>query len=221
MSDKKRILAMGAHPDDIELEAGGTLLSWAESGHELYGLVLSSGAYTDLEGQTYPADERRKEMDAAAKVMGFKKLINLGYEDTQIPAGGNIIRQVDNIISDLKPEILISHHPFDSHQDHRIAAEIMFSVARQGRIETVLSCAPLPYRPNVFAFRPQFFSDITSSMDKKIEAIKCYQTQYKKYGGEEWITRIKAMAMFWGWAVNVKYAECFEIIRQNQLFNLD
>jgi LmbE family N-acetylglucosaminyl deacetylase len=214
---RKRILAMGAHPDDIELEAGGTLLKWALSGHEIYLLAFSSGAYTDLSGKTYQAKERKTEMEKASKLLNVKKVINLGYKDTEIPSDGKAIREIDGIITDLNPDIIISHHPFDSHQDHRTVAEIMFTVARRGRVGTALSCAPLPYRPNVFAFRPQYFSDITSTIERKLDAIRLYKSQYKKYDSELWIERIRAMATFWGWAIDVRYAECFEILRQNDV----
>jgi LmbE family N-acetylglucosaminyl deacetylase len=170
-----------------------------------------------MDGRTYTAEIRKKEMDKAAKILKIKKIINLGYQDTDIPNNGEIIRKVDEIVSKIKPDVVISHHPFDSHQDHRNVAEIMFAVARRRRVENALSCAPLPYRPNVFAFRPQYFSDITDTIEQKIEAIRCYKSQYEKYQGELWIERIKAMAMYWGWAIEVKYAECFEIIKQNDL----
>ncbi|MCM1987007.1 MULTISPECIES: PIG-L deacetylase family protein [Methanococcoides] len=91
----------------------------------------------------------------------------------------------------------------------------MFAVSRQGRVKNVLSGSTLPYRPNVFAFRPQFFVDISETIEIKLDAIRRYNSQYKKFGSEVLIERVKAMAKTHGWALNCEYAECFEIIRMD------
>jgi LmbE family N-acetylglucosaminyl deacetylase len=215
---KKRILAMGAHPDDMELEAGGTLAKWALKGNEVYLLILTSGEYRDMSGQTHKTEKLKEEAREAAKILDIKELIFLDYATTELPSGGKIIAEVDGIVDEIHPEVIVSHHPFDSHQDHRAAAEIMFAISRQGRIKNTLSCAPLPYRPNVFAFRPQLFVDISSTIDKKLEAIRCYNSQYEKYGEEKLIERVRSLARVVGWAVNNEYAESFEVIRVNDIF---
>jgi LmbE family N-acetylglucosaminyl deacetylase len=78
-----------------------------------------------------------------------------------------------------------------------------------------LSCSPLPYRPNVFAFRPQFFVDISSTINTKLEAIRCYISQYEKFGRENLIGRIKSLAQVYGWAMGYEFAESFEVIRMD------
>lgn len=211
----KKILAMGAHPDDMELEAGGTLAKFARKGYDVHLLILTAGGYTDANGNTYSDDQLRNEAKNASKVLGIKDVIFLDYSTKNLPAAGDIITKVDSIVDDLKPDVFISHHPFDSHQDHKAAADIMFAVTRQGRVKNVLSGSTLPYRPNVFAFRPQFFVDITETIDVKLDAIRAYQTQYSKFGSEELIERVKAMAKTHGWAMGYDYAECFEVIRMD------
>ena len=211
----KKILAMGAHPDDMELEAGGTLAKFARKGYDVHLLILTAGGYTDANGNTYSDNQLRNEASKASKVLGIKDVIFLDYSTKNLPAAGDIITKVDSIVDDLKPDVFISHHPFDSHQDHKAAADIMFAVTRQGRVKNVLSGSTLPYRPNVFAFRPQFFVDITETIDVKLDAIRAYQTQYSKFGSEELIERVKAMAKTHGWAMGYDYAECFEVIRMD------
>lgn len=218
---KKIVLAMGAHPDDMELEAGGTLAKWASKGNDIYYLILTSGEYSNMSGQIYKTEALQNEAREAAKKLKIKKIIFLDYITTQLPNNGKVVSEVDHIIEEISPDILISLHPFDSHQDHRSAAEIMFAISRQGRIKNVLSCSPLPYRPNVFAFRPQFFVDISSTLNSKLEAIRCYKSQYDKYGGEKLIDRVRSLAQVVGWAVNVEYAECFEIVRMNDIFDFN
>jgi len=178
-------------------------------------LILTAGGYTDANGNTYSDDQLKNEGTNASKVLGIKDVIFLDYPTKNLPAAGDIITRVDSIVDDLKPDVFISHHPFDSHQDHKAAADIMFAVTRQGRVKNVLSGSTLPYRPNVFAFRPQFFVDITETIDVKLDAIRAYQTQYNKFGSEELIERVKAMAKTYGWAMGYDYAECFEVIRMD------
>lgn len=206
---------MGAHPDDMELEAGGTLAKFANKGYDVYLLILTSGGYTDMKGITYLNEGLQEEAREATKILGIKDIIFFSYPATNLPANGEIIGKVDSILNELQPDLLISHHPFDSHQDHKSAADIMFAVSRQGRVKNVLSASTLPYRPNVFAFRPQFFVDITDTLDTKINAIRAYKSQYEKFGSEILIEHVKAMAKNYGWAMGYEYAECFEVIRMD------
>lgn len=208
-----KVLAMGAHPDDMELEAGGTLAKFAQKGYEVTLLVLTSGGYTDMKGTDYSDNQLQKEAKIASEILGVKDIIFFEYETTKLPNTGDIVSRVDSVVDKLKPDIFISHHPFDSHQDHKAAADIMFAVSRQGRVKNVLSGSTLPYRPNVFAFRPQFFVDISQTLEIKLNAIRAYKSQYDKFGSEVLINRVKAMATTHGWATGYDYAEAFEVIR--------
>ena len=210
-----KILAMGAHPDDMELEAGGTLAKFIKKGYDVYLLILTSGGYTDMDGKTYFDEQLKNEALNASKILGIKEVIFFDYQTTDLPSGGKIVARVDEIVDKIKPDVFISHHPFDSHQDHKAASDIMFAVSRQGRVKNVLSGSTLPYRPNVFAFRPQFFVDITDTIEIKMDAIRAYETQYKKFGGEVLIERVRSMARTHGWAMGYEYAECFEVIRMD------
>lgn len=208
----KKILAVSAHPDDMELESGGTIAKFASKGYEIYHLILTSG-YKD--SVSISVKQRRDEAEEVANILGIKEVIFFDYQDTELTASGKVISQVDELVNTIKPTIYISHHPFDSHQDHKAASEIMFAVCRQGRVKNLLSGSPLPYRPNIFAFRPQFFVDITETIETKISAIRAYGSQYEKFGGEKLIECITAMAKNYGWAIGCKYAECFEVIRMD------
>ncbi len=210
---KKTILAMSAHPDDMEIEAGGTLLKMSRSGHDVYSLILTNGAYRSECEQDVIRDDVYKEVKCAAKILGIKKTFYLDEPDTRLKCTGEIIARVDAIIDEIKPDFLISHHPFDSHQDHKSASEIMFAVSRKGRVPNVLTGEPLPYRPNIFAYKPQYYVDISSTIEEKLDAIRCFKTQYDKYQKEVWIDRIRSVARVMGWAMEIDYAESFEVIR--------
>lgn len=203
---------MSAHPDDMELEAGGTLAKFAIKGSEVYHLILTSG-YKD--SVSISVKQRKDEAECVGNILGIKEVIFFDYQDTELSANGGVISRVDELVDEIKPDVFISHHPFDSHQDHKAAAEIMFAVCRQGRVKNLLSGSPLPYRPNVFAFRPQFFVDITETIEIKLNALRAYKSQYEKFGGEKLIENVNVMAKNYGWAMGHKYAECFEVVRMD------
>lgn len=212
----KKVLAMSAHPDDMEFEAGGTLAKFAGRGYKVHMLVLTDGNYTDMSGKKYSRVDLQHESKRAAEILGAEEPIFFDNPVTNLRVTGEIVTQVDNIVDEIKPDIFISHHPFDSHQDHKAAAEIMFAVCRQGRVKNVLSGSTLPYRPNIFAYRPQFFVDISKTIDIKIESIRAYKSQYEKFGGEKLIERMIDMAKTQGWAMGYEYAESFEVIRMDE-----
>ena len=139
---KKIILAMSAHPDDMELEAGGTLLKWANEGHDVYSLILTNGEYRSNNEEKFKKDEIFSEIKCSSKILGIKKTFFMDQLDTQLKCNGQIISEVDAIIDDIKPDFLISHHPFDSHQDHKAASEIMFAVSRKGKVKNILTGSP-------------------------------------------------------------------------------
>lgn len=212
---KKIVLAMSAHPDDMEFECGGTIAKFVKNGYDVYLLVLTNGQYTDANGNYFSKNCLQDEASEAAKILGVKELIFFDNYSTKLTLTGELINQVDKIVDRVKPDIFISHHPFDSHQDHKTAAEVMFAVSRMGRVKNVLSGSTLPYRPNINAYRPQFFVDITSTIEIKVDSVRAYKSQYTKFGGEKLVERIKSMAVTNGWAMGYDYAESFEVIRMD------
>ena len=88
-----KILAMGAHPDDMELEAGGSLAKFAKKGYEVYLLILTVGGYTGINGNTYFDEQLRDEAREASKILGIKDIIFLDYSTQNLQANGDTISQ--------------------------------------------------------------------------------------------------------------------------------
>ena len=104
------ILAFGAHPDDIEIGAGGTLSKYAEKGDNVTAVVV-----------TLPRDKktRRKESEIAAKVLGINiKLLDISFEDLFLSR--EIVRRLDGVLDYYRPDIIFTHWDGDSHQDHNV-----------------------------------------------------------------------------------------------------
>ena len=209
---KLKILAVGAHGDDIELACGGTLAKAIERSHEVEMVLVTGNGLSDHNDVAIREDGvARKEAKAAVKVLGVSKLHILGYQDTCVPYSADLVSKLDEIIGEFKPDIIFTHFVFDTHQDHIRTAHSTISAAR--RQNTIFLYEPInPSGQGYVPFRPQMYVDITQTIDKKINALKAHQSQYDKYT-DKWIEAVVARAKFRGYEMGVDYAECFEVVR--------
>jgi LmbE family N-acetylglucosaminyl deacetylase len=200
---KMNILAIGAHPDDIEFGCGGTMIKYADRGHQLYLLVMTKG------GLGAATSTRKAEQLDAKDVLGVKDIFWGGYEDTYIQVDKDIISQVESVIATIKPDFIFCHHPDDTHQDHRHLAQVVISATRY--IRNVLFYEG----PTTQDFDPQIFVDIFSTIDRKLEALQAHRSQIKKTNIKDLtITELaRSTANFRGTQGRVKFAEAFRALR--------
>lgn len=198
-----KILAFGAHPDDVELGCAGTFLKYAKEGHEIYLYVLTAGQ------EAGDPETRKKEQVKAAGLMGVKELIWGGLEDTRIVADQQTISKIDDVVSKIKPDEVYVNFPKDSHQDHRALAQCVISATRY--IKRVL------YYEDYTAldFDPDIYVDIEDVLEEKIEVLKAHHSQVSRdYPTElNMIESVRAIANFRGFQGKVKYAEGFKALR--------
>lgn len=209
---KLKILAIGAHGDDIELACGGTLARAIEQNHLVeMVLVTGSGSRDHNNVSIREKDEAKKEAILASKVLGVSKLHILGYKDTCVPYSAELISKLDEIFSEFEPDIIFTHFVFDTHQDHIRTAHSSISAAR--RQNTIYLYEPInPSGQGYIPFRPQIYVDITKTIDKKVAALKAHKSQYEKYT-DNWVDAVVARAKFRGFEMGAEYAECFEVVR--------
>jgi LmbE family N-acetylglucosaminyl deacetylase len=209
---KLKILAIGAHGDDIELACGGTLARAIEQNHLVEMVLVTGGGSNDHKNVSIrEEDEAKKEARVASKVLGVTKLHILGYKDTYVPYSADLISKLDEIISEFKPDIIFTHFVFDTHQDHIRTAHSSISAAR--RQNTIYLYEPInPSGQGYIPFRPQVYVDISKTVGKKIKALKAHKSQYEKYK-DNWIDAVVARAKFRGFEMGSEYAECFEVVR--------
>lgn len=208
-----KILAIGAHLDDIEIACGGTLAKAIGNGHEVKALVLSRSGYTNMDGGVQRKDEE-------AVIEGTKALQTLGIRDVEIkdfstkdiPFSSEVVNVIDVVIRDYDPDVIFTHHPFDTHQAHIGVSNSSIAAAR--RKNTVFFYEPItPSGRSYVAFRPQLYVDITDTVETKIAALREHKTEYDKFGGEDWITGVRCRCGFRGYEIGKKYAEAFEVLR--------
>lgn len=208
----EKVVAIGAHPDDIELGCGGTIALLIEDNVEIYYLILS------LRGSN------EEEVYSAAKSMNIPKsnviLPNLPNEGIErlSEQGGKIRSIFDQIRDEICPNLVIGPSPRDTHQDHKAAGEEMFRIFRPLSSSENLEppiCAVLSYeliRQNIF-FSPNFYIQLDQRhIDKKIETQMEFKSQIGKriYFKPEITINLARMR---GIQVGVKYAEAYEASR--------
>ncbi|MCM8780894.1 MAG: PIG-L family deacetylase [Candidatus Omnitrophica bacterium] len=197
------ILAIGAHPDDIEFGCGGTLIKYTGSGHNVFLLVLSDGSFGG------DAETRRSEQRQAAQFLGARELFWGNFRDTEIVDNRDLILKIEEIIHKTKPDIVFFNYPEDVHQDHRALAQAGVSATRYIR-EVLFYEVPTTQR-----FEPDIFVDIQNVLDKKLELLKIHASQIDKTRVENLtiLESAQSCANFRGFQGRVKYAEGFKALR--------
>ena len=193
------ILAIGAHPDDIEYGCGGTLIKYVKAGHRVFLYIATHGTFGG-DGTT-----RSEEMEASAKHMGASDLFWGGYTDTQIPMSQDLIAEIEVIIGKVKPTFIFTHWRDDTHQDHRNLTACTLAATRY--IPNFLFYES----PSSQNFNPNVYVDISEVLDEKIELLKIHSSQISKTNIEETtiIDIAASAATFRGIQARVRYAEGF------------
>lgn len=197
---KRNILAVGAHPDDVELGCGGSISKHLSLGDEVYVLVMTNGE----KGGHSP---QRQECLSSLKRLGVKEenIIFGNFSDGSIEDNLNVVNFIEEIIRDLGIDRVYTHYFNDRHQDHRNCSLAASSAARKVS-EIFLYQGPSTKAP----FEPHYFIELREEdLNKKIASLESYETQIKK--GVVSLEWIKNLAVVNGIPYGKKYAEAFAI----------
>lgn len=214
-----KILVVGAHLDDIELACGGTIAKAIKNGHKVKTLIMSKSGYTNKEGQVQRSDDVAvKEGVEALKTLGVKDIEILDFPTKDIPFRSDVVNAIDLVISGFNPDLIFTHHPFDTHQAHEGVAKSTIAAGR--RKNTIFFFEPIqPSGRSYVAFKPDLYVPIDETIDVKIDALKKHKSEYRKFGGENWIDGVRSRCGFRGYEIGKKYAEAFEILRLELSFD--
>ncbi len=203
MIQTMNILAIGAHPDDIEYGCAGTLIKYAERGHHIYLMVLTSGQ----EGGS--TEIRQQEQEAAAEIMKVQKVFWGNYHDTQLPLSKELIEKIEEVLGEVKPDLILVNYGDDTHQDHRILTQATMSATRYVRNVLFFEV------PTTQNFNPQVFVDISDTLERKFKVLEAHASQVMKTNIEDMyiIELAKANATFRGIQGRAKFAEAFAPLR--------
>jgi len=235
------ILAFGAHPDDVELSCSGTIIAHVHQGRKVGVIDLTRGEL----GTRGNAALRYQEAMRAAEIMGLTVRENMGFADGFFT--NDSIHKIALIkkIRQYRPEIVLATALYDRHPDHGRSADLIADacfLAGLRKIETLDSKGELqePWRPRLVChyvqdtyISPNFVVDISEYINKKVEAIKAYTSQfhdeeYKKDSDEpetyisnpDYLERIYARSREVGKQANCRFAESFVVRRAVGVKNL-
>jgi LmbE family N-acetylglucosaminyl deacetylase len=162
------ILAIGAHPDDIELGCGGLLIKAARGGHNVYMYTLTRG------GASGEPEQRAQEAKDAARFIGAERLWLDSFPDTGLEVDAELIGRIESRIDIVHPDLILTHHSRDSHHDHRAVAT---ATLEAGRFDSNILQYEIPLTRD---FEPKVYFDISDVIDDKEELINIFKSQQKK-----------------------------------------
>lgn len=183
MPEPLDVLAVMAHPDDVELLCGGALIRSADLGERTGAVDLSRGE----RGTRGSAEIRAREAERAAAVLGLAVRRNAGLADAGLQSTLEARRVVVELIRELRPRVVVTHWPEGRHPDHRAAADLAYDASflagltnfpadgEKHRPEKVVHAAA--FRDDVE--KPTFVVDVTDQHDRKLEALACYESQFQ------------------------------------------
>ena len=197
------VLAIGAHPDDIEYGCGGTLALYAQRGHDVVLFVATDGSRGGA------PDVRVAEQRDAGLALGAREIVWGGFPDAEVPLGRELITAVEDVIRRVRPSMIFVNSPDDTHQDHRYLAQAAVSATRY--VPNFLSYEV----PSTQSFAPHCYTDIEKVLDKKLASLEAHRSQVAKTNIED-LTILElavSCANFRGIQARVKYAEAFQSVR--------
>jgi bacillithiol biosynthesis deacetylase BshB1 len=233
---KLDILAFAAHPDDVELSCSATLMKHIEMGKKVGIIDLTQGEL----GTRGNIESRYAEAELSSKIMGIHARENLKLQDGFFDFSEENKRLIIQQIRRFQPEIVLANAIEDRHPDHGRAAKLVADscfLAGLRKIETNYADQPQsPHRPKaVYHYiqdhyiKPDFVIDTSDYLDRKLEAIKAFKTQFydpnsiepvTPISGEEFFDFVKARMIQSGRIIGVKYAEGFTSSREIGVHNL-
>jgi LmbE family N-acetylglucosaminyl deacetylase len=193
----KNVIAIGAHPDDIEIGCGGSLSKWKSEGVDVTCIIMSCENEIRL-NETY------KAMD----VLGIPKqsIVIADFKDGCIPHNKEAVSLIDKYVN--KYSLIITHNENDSHQDHRNTSLCAMSAGRKSLSFLQWTTVPFPRINTYENTKPSMYVTIDNYLNTKISAIKCHKSQLLRFS-KNWIKLLKNESYNNGVNSNSNFSESF------------
>ena len=222
---KLDVLAIGAHPDDVELSCGGTIIKLVKQGRRVGVLDLTQGELGTRGDRT----TRAREAARAAAVMGVALRENLKLPDGDINADMDSRIRLVRVIRNLQPEILLFPYQIDRHPDHErahvLCREAWFSAGLQKFRTSLRGRSQEPFRPRAYyhfmqwyEFTPSFIVDVSAEFEQRVETMRAYRSQFYDPASREretilstpeFLEMIRTKLEYYGYRIGKKYGEPF------------
>lgn len=219
------VLAIGAHPDDIELSCGGTIAKLVRQGHTVALADITQGEL----GTRGTKEIRAREAQEAARILGVTTRRNLKIPDGGIDIKKENILKVITLIRELQPSLLVIPHGVERHPDHvhthQLCREAWFYSGLEKLPTRLHGVRQHPHRPHHFfefmqwhEFHPAFIVDISDTFETKMESIRAHASQFfnpkskereTRLSSPEFLDTIETRCKYYGHKIGVKYGEPF------------
>jgi LmbE family N-acetylglucosaminyl deacetylase len=165
-----KVAAIGAHPDDMEFGAGGTLAKHVQAGDEVHAILCTLG------GVSGDPNERREETYRAASILGIERLTIMDYPVSKInKPSAEFAREITKLLRAIRPDRVYSHTPFDYHQVHYAVNKAVVSACNKESIRDLLFFEIISSTST--DFKPNAFVDITDFIELKIKSLQAHKSQ--------------------------------------------
>jgi LmbE family N-acetylglucosaminyl deacetylase len=209
----KVIMPIFAHADDQTLMASGYLARMSLKGSIIVPIIMTSSDYTD-----YNQDIQRTAIEVHQELINELQILGINYHNCyqlkiptkQVQFNSVTIETLNKIIDLEGPNLIITHHLEEQHQDHLNTVKCVLSAAR--RQNNIWMAEPMyPSKLSNGTFRPIIYVDISTTFGIKIKALKAHISQWNKY--PYWEDMVTSIARLRGIEANTKFCECFEPIK--------
>ncbi|MDZ4846311.1 MAG: bacillithiol biosynthesis deacetylase BshB1 [Chitinophagales bacterium] len=227
---KLHLLAIGVHPDDVELGCSGTILKHISIGQQVGILHLTQGEL----GTRGSAETRSSEAAEAAHILGVAVLENLEFADGFFKNDNEHQLKLIEVIRKYQPDIVLANALDDRHPDHGRAGWLIeeacflsglrrIETSHEGKLQDAWRPKTIYHYIQAYEHRPDIVVDISSFLEKKMEAIRAYKSQFYDPNSKEpqtfistpeFMELVKARALQQGQSIGVKYGEGFNVRRQ-------
>jgi LmbE family N-acetylglucosaminyl deacetylase len=220
----KRVMGVGAHPDDLEWYAGATICKLAHAGADIIFVILTEGEKGTYDADTDPhtlAARRKEEQRAAAQFLGIRQVIWLGYRDGELEPTPEAKKKLAALYREHQPELLLAFDPwkrYELHPDHLAAGKIALDARLGARMPLFypdlraqgLNAWTIPELWLFDADAPNHFEDVSATFDAKLSALALHQSQ--DVWGEKNRAFLEDQARAAGKNIGERYAEAFRRI---------
>jgi bacillithiol biosynthesis deacetylase BshB1 len=225
-AEKVYALAFGAHPDDVELSCGATLLKIMSEGNSVAVCDLTRGEM----GTLGTPETRRIESDAATEVMGYRYRTTLDLGDSKLFYNEENLAEIIRIIRHFRPDVVFANPPDERHPDHSKASKLVtdafYYAGLQQLPTTMQGTVQKPYRPQHLLYYVQFrhiepdiIVDVSKTFDASRKGVLAFGSQFYREGAteepktlikrKEFLTGLEARARYFGEQIGVMYGEGF------------
>lgn len=227
MSGSKKILVVAAHPDDEVLGCGATMARLVREGHDVRIAILAEGI-TSRSRAREEADARQlsdlhNHARRAAAVLGIEHVSLHGLPDNRLDTVPllDVAKVIEQLVSEFQPVRIYTHHPGDLNVDHAVVSRAVMIATRpmqhcpvkelfQFEVASSTEWAFQQFEP---AFRPNVFVDVAATVDLKLKAMACYESESRPFPHPRSPEALRAIARRWGSVAGVEAAEAFQLVR--------